>query len=251
MDQHETRSNYVRLGDVETWWDVTGTGEPLVLLHPGGADSTAWEDNLAGLSGAARVYRFDRRAQGRTPDPGGAITLAAMADDTIAFLESVVGGPAFLFGHSMGAPVGLLAAQRRPDMVRGLIFVEGVYHFEGWSPGVLDPLPPDVLDFLGDLYGKVSPHGRDHWRDVWERMDAEHHVAPALTTDDLAAIPTRALLMFADGETEVEVEHVHAMHRAMPGAQLAIVPGTGHGLPSDKPDLCNRLVMDFIDEVSS
>jgi pimeloyl-ACP methyl ester carboxylesterase len=179
------------------------------------------------------------------------MTLADMADDTIAFLESIVKAPAFLFGHSMGAPVGLLAAQRHPDMVRGLIFSEGVYHFEGWSPGVLDPLPPNVLDFLGDLYGKVSPYGRDHWPDVWGRMNAEHQVAPALTTDDLAAITTPALLMFADDETEVEVEHVHAMHRAMPRAQLAIVPGTGHGLPSDKPDLCNRLVLDFIKEASS
>ena len=57
--------------------------------------------------------------------------------------------------------------------------------------------------------------------------------------------------MFADGETKVEVDHVHAMHRAMPKAQLAIVPGTGHGFPADKPELCDLMMTEFLKEVSS
>jgi hypothetical protein len=115
--------------------------------------------------------------------------------------------------------------------VPGLVFSEGVFHHDGWRPGVLDPLPENLLAFLGGLYAEVSPHGADHWPDVWARLDAEHHRAPALSTDDLVAIATPSLLMFADGETEVEIEHVHAMHRAMPGAQLAVLPGTGTRCP--------------------
>jgi pimeloyl-ACP methyl ester carboxylesterase len=83
---------------------------------------------------------------------------------------------------------------------------------------------------------------------VWERLDAEHHRAPALTTDDLAAIATPTLLMFADTEGEVRTDHLHAMHEALPNAQLAIVPGTGHGLPSDKPALVNLMVAEFLAE---
>ncbi len=49
-------------------------------------------------------------------------------------------------------------------------------------------LPSDVLDFLGGLYAEVSPHGAEHWESVWQRLDEEHHRAPALTTEDLAAI---------------------------------------------------------------
>jgi pimeloyl-ACP methyl ester carboxylesterase len=230
------------------WWDVHGDGEPLVLLHPGGADSRAFDGNLEGLSAAFRTYRFDRRGQGRTPDPGGPITFDAMTDDAARFIETVVGGPVHVVGHSIGAPVGLLLAQRRPDLVRKLVFSEGVFHFDGWKPGVLDPLPDDVLDFLGGLYAEVSPHGAGHWPSVWERLDAEHHRAPALTTDELARIAAPALLMFADTEGEVRWEHVHAMHEALPHAQLAVVPGTGHGLLADKPDLCNRLIAEFLRE---
>lgn len=239
-----------QLGDVTTWWDVHGDGDPLVLLHPGGADSRAYDLNLAGLAAAFRTYRFDRRGQGRTADPGGPITFAQMTDDTIAFIETVVNEPVHLIGHSIGAPVGLLVARKRPDLVRRLVLSEGVFHHDGWLPGVLDPLPPDVLDFLGGLYAEVSPHGAGHWPTVWARLDQEHHRAPALTTDDLAAIATPSLLMFADNEGEVRVDHIHAMHRALPDAQLAIVPGTGHGLLADKPDLCNRIIIDFLKEIS-
>jgi pimeloyl-ACP methyl ester carboxylesterase len=244
------QSHYVQLGAVDTWWDVSGAGEPLVLLHPGGADSRAWDSNLPALSERFRVFRFDRRGQGRSYDAGGPITFESMTADAIAFLEQVVEGPAYLAGHSIGAPVGLLLAQQRPDLVRGLVFSEGVFHHEGWLPGVLDPLPPDVLEFLGGLYGEVSPHGPEHWGEVWARLDEEHHRAPALTTADLAEIATPTLLMFADNDTEVDVQHVHAMHKALPNAQLAILPGTGHGLPADKPELFARLVADFVEEVS-
>lgn len=238
-----------RVGDIETWWDVRGSGDPLVLLHPGGADSRAWDPNLEGLSRTFCCYRFDRRGQGRTPDAGGPITFEQMTADAVAFLETVVGGPAYLFGHSIGAPVGLLIAQARPDLVSGVVVCEGVFHFDGWKPGVLDPLPADVHDFLGDLYGEVSPHGREHWPDVWSRLDREHHQSPALSGDDLAKISTPALAMFADNGSEVRTEHIHAMHEGLPNAQLAVVPGTGHGLPADKPGLCNRLVVDFAAEV--
>ena len=240
----------IKLGDVSTWWDVGGDGEPLVLLHPGGADSRAYDDNLPGLATAFRCYRYDRRGQGRTPDVGGPITFDAMTDDAIAYIETVVGEPAHLVGHSVGAPVGLLIAQKRPDLVRGLVFSEGVFHYDGWIPGVLDPLPPDVHEFLGGLYAEVSPHGAEHWPDVWARLDHEHHRAPSLTIDELAAIAVPTLLIFADNGTEVRIEHMHAMHRALPDAQLAVIPGTGHGLLADKPDLCNRIITEFLAEAT-
>lgn len=234
------------LGDVETWWDVNGSGEPLVLLHPGGADSRAWDATLPGLAETFHTYRFDRRGQGRSHDPGGPITFELMTDDTIAFIENVVGEPTHLVGHSIGSPVGLLVAQRRPDLVRGLVCCEGVFHHDGWLPGVLDPLPDDVFDFLGGLHGEVSPDGAQHWPGLWARLDDEHHRSPALDVADLAAMSTATLLMFADNETEVAVEHVHAWHRAMPDAQLAILPNTTHGLPSDRPALFNLITAEFL-----
>ena len=120
-----------RLGDVETWWDVHGAGDPLVLLHPGGADSRAYDLNLDGLAAAFRTYRFDRRGQGRTPDVGGPITFADMTDDTIAFIETVVGSrpPARAFDRGARRPAGRLQAARpgpRSGLLRGRLPLRGL-----------------------------------------------------------------------------------------------------------------------------
>ena len=236
----------VTLHGVETWWDVLGAGSALVLLHPGGADSRAWDTNLPGLAEHFRTFRFDRRGQGRSHDPGGPITFDAMASDTIEFIETVIGEPVLLLGHSIGAPLGLLVAQRRPDLVCKLICSEGVFHHEGWRPGVLDPLPPDAFEYLGALHGEVSPDGPNHWPDAWARLDAEHHRAPTLSIDDLVAITTPTLLIFGDNDSEVTVDHMHTWHDAMPDAQLAVLPNTGHGLPIERPGLFNVIVMEFL-----
>ena len=57
----------LQLGDVRTWYEELGDGEPLVLLHPGGADARAWSPSLGVLSERFRVFTPERRGHGRTP----------------------------------------------------------------------------------------------------------------------------------------------------------------------------------------
>jgi pimeloyl-ACP methyl ester carboxylesterase len=81
-----------------------------------------------------------------------------MAEDTIIFLEQVVGGPARLLGVSDGAVVALMVAKKRPDLAPRLICAAGVFHCSGWVASAIDPdnEPPE---FLIDSYGEVSPVG--------------------------------------------------------------------------------------------
>jgi pimeloyl-ACP methyl ester carboxylesterase len=69
---------------------------------------------------------------------------------------------------------------------------------------------------------------------VWQIVVPRDHmnIAPA------AAIPT-------DGD-EVRLEHAIEMYRSLPDAELAVVPGTSHGLLVEKPDLCNLLITEFL-----
>ena len=236
---------YVQLGDVRTYYEEDGAGEPLVLLHPGLADSRAFERNVAGLAQAFRVYRPDRRGHGRTPDVEGPITYAQMAEDTIAFLEQVVGGPACLVGHSDGAPVALLAALARPDLVRALVFGAGVFHHDGWAPGAID-MDDELTAFFTEYWGAVAPDGPEHFPVVAAKLDRMHREEPTLTTADLAGYPGPALVMVGDGDDEIPIEHTLALRDGLSGAQLAVVPGTQHGLFAEKPELCNRIVLDFL-----
>jgi pimeloyl-ACP methyl ester carboxylesterase len=81
-------ADYALLAGVRTWYEEHGGGDPLVLLHPGGAgvDARAFGPNLGPLAAQFRVYTPERRAHGHTPDVAGPITFDAMAHDTIAFL---------------------------------------------------------------------------------------------------------------------------------------------------------------------
>jgi pimeloyl-ACP methyl ester carboxylesterase len=237
-------ATYRDLDGVRTWYDDTGSGEPLVLLHPGGGgvDSRAFAPNLDPLAARFHVFTPERRAHGRTPDVEGPITFEAMAQDTIRFLEEVVGGPARILGSSDGAAVALLAL-RRPDLVSRLAFVAGIFHHDGWWPQAIDPdfEPPA---FLESSYAELSPDGADHYSIVVDKLAHMHQIEPTLTPDDLASIPCRTLVMIGDDD-EVRLEHAIELYRALPTAELAIVPGTSHGLLVEKPDLCNTMILDF------
>jgi pimeloyl-ACP methyl ester carboxylesterase len=103
------------LGRVRTWYDEHGEREPLALLHPGGEPRRGHGCRTStALAAHVHVFTPERRGHERTPDVAGPITYELMAEDTVAFLEGVVGGPARLVGCSAGASVAL----RRPDLAR-------------------------------------------------------------------------------------------------------------------------------------
>jgi hypothetical protein len=88
--------SYNELGGVRTWFEEYGEGEPLVLLHPGGADARAWSPAIESLAERFHVFTPERRGHGRTADVDGPLTYDLMVADTIAFLAEAVGGPAHL-----------------------------------------------------------------------------------------------------------------------------------------------------------
>lgn len=236
--------SYEQLNGVRTWYQEQGDGEALVALHPGGAgvDARALRPVVGALAAHFDVYTPERRAHGRTPDVEGPITFDAMAHDTIAFIETVIGDPVHLLGYSDGAIVAVLVALRRPDLVRRLVFVAGVFHHDGWVDGIFDGEPPD---FLRQSYGELSPDGIDHYDVVVAKLEAMHAQEPAVTRGELGKITSRTLVMIGDDD-EVRLEHAVEMYRSVPDAELAIVPGTSHGLLAEKPDLCNLLVTEFL-----
>jgi pimeloyl-ACP methyl ester carboxylesterase len=238
-------ARYVELGGVRTWYDEHGDGEPLVLMHGGLVDSRFLEPNLGPLAERFHVYTVDRRGHGHTPDVDGPITYQLMADDTIAFLEQVVGAPAHLVGHSDGAMVAMLVALQRPELVKRLVLISGGFDKSGEAAPDMEFDSDEVVQFLGPAYGEVSPDGEAHFPvvagKIGEMARNEPHVDPA----DLAAITARTLVMFADDDL-MTLAHAVALYDAVPDAELAVVPGTSHFLTQEKPHLVNALLMDFL-----
>jgi pimeloyl-ACP methyl ester carboxylesterase len=238
-------AQYVQLKGVRTWFDEQGSGEPLVMLHPGGVgvDSRVFAPNRDALAGRFHIFLPERRGHGRTSDTDGAYSYELAAEETIDFLERVVDVPAHLLGVSDGAVVALLVASFRPDLVQRLICVAGVYHNSGWAPGAIEPSPEPPA--LISSYAAISPDGKEHSPVVHRKLDDMHARGPELTPDDLRKISSRTLVMVGDDD-QVTLEHAIGFYRALTDGELAVIPGTSHGLLVEKPDLCNRIVLDFL-----
>ncbi|RDI61710.1 alpha/beta fold hydrolase [Nocardia pseudobrasiliensis] len=236
--------SHVRVGAVDTWYDVQGEGEPLLLLHGGFTDSRTFEPAVPLFTKQFRVYTVDRRGHGRTADSDAPFSYEAMAEETIAFLEQVVGGPAHLVGYSDGANTALLVALRRPDLVRKLVSVSGNFHHDGLIPGTLD-FGDEVISHFAPNYGAVSPDGEDHFPVVFRKGLEMATTQPELDADELGAITARTLVLASDDDM-MTLEHTVELYRAIPDSELAIVPGTSHTLLFEKPKQAYGTIIDFL-----
>ena len=236
---------YVQLGEVKTWYDEHGAGQPLVLLHGGLVDARFFEPNLAPLAERFHVYTPERRGHGHTPDVPGPITYQLMADDTIAFLDTVVGEPADLVGHSDGAFVAMLVAMQRPELVNRLVMISGGFNKSGEAMPDMEWNVDQLAEFLGPAYGEVSPDGVDHFKVVATKIGEMAAVEPNLQAAELAKVTDRSLVMFSDDDL-MTMTHAVEMYDALPNAELAVVPGTSHFLTQEKPHLVNAIVLDFL-----
>jgi pimeloyl-ACP methyl ester carboxylesterase len=238
-------ATYVQLGAVRSWYDEHGEGEPLVLLHGGLVDARFFEPNLPALAKHFHVYTPERRGHGHTPDVEGPITYQLMTEDTIAFLETVVRQPADLVGHSDGAVVAMLVAIQRPELVKRLVMISGGFNKSGDAAPDTEWNVDQIAEFLGPAYGEVSPDGIGHFKVVATKIGEMAAVEPNLQASELAKVTQRSLLVFSDDDL-VTPQHMIDMYAALPNAELAIVPGTSHFLTQEKPDLVNKIVVDFL-----
>ncbi|MEX5271884.1 alpha/beta hydrolase, partial [Kocuria sp. CPCC 205290] len=130
----------------------------------------------------------------------------------------------------------------RPDLVRDLVVVAGVYHHHGWEAGMVEG-EAQVPEFMAEAYVEVSPDGREHYGQVVARLERMHAAEPAFTDVDLAGLEIPVLVLL--GDDEVRLEHAVAMYRALLHGELAVVPHASHGVLVEKPGLCARLITDF------
>ena len=246
-------ADYVDAAGLQTYYEVQGSGDALVMLHGGFASVATFAGFTPLVAERYRVYSPERRGHGRMPDVDGPITYEIMADDTIAFLDALGIGPAHLVGWSDGANVAMITSIRRPDLVGKLVLIGTGVNISGakpWARALTEQLTVDHLPpMLIDDYAALSPDGREHFPVVFDKLSRAIIDTPQ-TLADLARITAPTLVMAGDDDV-VSVEHEEAMRAAVQDGQLAIVPGASHGLPLEKPDLVARLILDFLSEVPS
>ena len=224
---------YRRVGGLDMWFDEAGSGSPLILLHGGMCTNETWAAQIPAFSERFRVIAPERRAHGHTADVPGPLTYAAMAQDTIGFLEAVVERPSHLVGWSDGGIVVLLVAIERPELVDKLVVIGTNFDVAGVVPeaaAMLSSMDPDGEDMamFRELYSAHSPDGPEHWPVFFGKFVEMIEREPTIPVDDLSRIASPTLILVGDDDM-VTLEHTNELYRAIPNAELAVVPGIPPG----------------------
>jgi pimeloyl-ACP methyl ester carboxylesterase len=111
----------LRVNDVQVSYELTGQGEPLVLVHGSWSDHFSWQAVVPRLTSSFRVLTYDRRGHSPSERPPGAGSRREDEDDLAALLEALDLAPAHAAGNSFGASIVLGLAARRPELFRSVV----------------------------------------------------------------------------------------------------------------------------------
>jgi pimeloyl-ACP methyl ester carboxylesterase len=249
------RTGYADVNGLHMYYELYGQGSPLVLLHGG---MLTIDLNFATLIPAlAREHQLigvEMQGHGRTADTGREITPAALASDVVGLLDQLGIDRAHVFGHSMGGAVALELGVNHPGRVRSLVPASASVRPDGLHEDLTDParqatsarMPTqqDFLDFQ-QAYQRLSPHP-DRFNDFLTTLSQSTADTQGWSDEQLATITAPTLLILGDRDFTT-VEHGALMQQLIPGAQLAILPGTTHMQVTRRADLLLPMLTRFLD----
>ncbi len=222
--------------------DLGGDGPPVLLLHGLMGCAATWVPVASWLPG--RLLALDARGHGRS-QARGPWTTRRMARDVTELLDEI--GPAIVVGHSMGGLHGLVAAARRPDLVRALVVEDMAVDFRGadadtaraWFGALPQPFPS--LAAVRAAFGHPRPEFGEYMaRCVEERSDGWHLLcrvddgveiaAEWARVDHWAELPAvRCPVLLLEAEQSVAPPgQIAAMAARLRDARHVRVPDTGH-----------------------
>jgi pimeloyl-ACP methyl ester carboxylesterase len=221
---------YAPVNGLQLYYEVHGSGRPLVLLHGGLLTiDLNFGPLLEPLAARRQVIAVELQGHGHTADTGRPLTIETLAGDVIALLDHLGIAEADLFGFSLGGLVAYAVALGAPARVGRLIAASADAHRppgrESAPPGE-DRLPTQA-DFQAwrDAYQAVAPDPA-HFDEFAARNEAMVHQFPGWT-DELRSLRAPTLLIFGDRDFS-PLPDVVEMYELLPNAQLAVLPGTTH-----------------------
>jgi len=241
----QNRGNYAEVNGLNMYYEIHGTGEPLVVLHGAYMTIDAMGELVASLAEARRVIAVELQGHGRTADIDRPISYEQMADDVAALLRHLGIGAADVFGYSMGGGVALQVAIRHPEVVRRLVVASASYTSDGAHPELLEMIPTLTPEaFAGspieEEYLRLAPNPEDFPTLVakLKRLDMDHFAWPP---EEIGGISSPTLIIVGDSDA-ILLEHAVEMFRllgggvmgdlaGLPKSQLAVLPGTTHFIP--------------------
>ena len=229
--QSVAAGHYADIHGLRMYYELYGSGNPLVLIHGGGSTiESSFGSILPALAKKYRVIAVELQAHGRTKDINRPLSFEQDADDVTTLLDQLNIKSAAIFGFSNGGTTAMQMAIRHPQRVERLVLASTFYKrsgayswlWEGFPHASMDNMPQE----LKDAYLKVSPDPKGlqtmFARDVQRMRDFKD-----IDDEDIHSIGVPTLILISDQDVATP-EHAVEMYRLMPKSRLLILPG-GHG----------------------
>ena len=260
--QQKPTTGYAPVNGLKMYYEVHGSGDPVVLLHGSFMTITNnWTRWIGELSQTRKVIAVEMQGHGRTADIKRDFSYENLADDVAALLDHLKIPSADLIGYSMGGGVAMQCAIRHPEKVRKVVSISARFRQDGLVKEGLDAFPKLTPEAFKDSpieieYKKLSPTP-DKFADLVNHIKAMASTPFDFGADKLRA--TKAPMFFIHGDADgVRLEHIAEMFRLKGGevhgdmrprsaSRLAILPDTTHVTLMDRMPVIVPLVNDFLD----
>ncbi len=238
----DQQRGYASVNGLDIYYEIHGSGEPLILLPGGFMTVEAMGTLVPQLAATRRVIGVELQGHGHTADIERPLRFEWMADDIAALIGHLGFAQADIFGFSLGGGVALQTAIRHPEVVRKLALASTAFRREGWYPESLAGMAAiSVETFAGspieEAYRATSPRP-----EAWPTVVAK--VRQLLNEDydwgkDVAALKTPTLIVVGDADG---LRLAHAVEffgllgggkadgdlQGLPPTQLAVLAATTH-----------------------
>jgi pimeloyl-ACP methyl ester carboxylesterase len=236
------QKGYTSVDGLNLYYEILGSGEPLILLPGGFMTVEAMGEIVLQLAARRRVIGVELQGHGHTADIERPLRFALMADDIAALIMQLGLERADIFGYSLGGAVGLQTAIRHPKVVRKLALASTAFKRDGWYPEVLAGMASiSVETFAGtpihETYLKTSPRP-----EAWPTFVAKMRQLLSEDydwTEGVETLKTPVLIMVGDADG-LRISHAVELFGLLGGgkadgdlvglspAQLAVLPSTTH-----------------------
>lgn len=243
---------YLDVNGLKTYFERRGTGDPVLLLH-GGASTCEWLAPLAkGLEASYSLVQPERRWHGRTACVGTELTYEIMTADTITFMDTLDITTAHLIGQSDGANIAAMIAIQRPDLVRKVVMMGGNFNTDYLTAetkrGLLGVTPEQARKAFPEtvrLYFEVQPDAEARFPVLLAMLMKTYASDWRIPVESLTRIAAPTLVICGDRDS-VPLTHTQELFRAIPKAQLCVVPNASHSFAREKPELVSSVIHDFL-----
>lgn len=239
-------AEYAHVNGIDIYYEVYGSGSPIVLLHGGLGNTEFWGNQIADFASKHQVIVVDSRGHGRSTRNTDPYSYHLMASDVLAVMDSLSISKASIVGWSDGGNIGIDIAINHPDRLEKVFAFGANFHPSGLKASAENaPSVKAYMEIAAADYRKLSktPDNLDSFIEQMDKMWANE---PNFTKEQLSSITIPIAITAGENEEVIEAGHTKALAAMIPGSKLMFLPDMSHFGMWQKPNDFNNSVLKFL-----